>query len=89
MPFTAADDPASAALRIVSRILLWAAFLVGAAFLAVFAFAAAIAVGLMILGAAIAMRFAPRPAEVRSDGVLEARRTPTGWVVEGETKRKA
>lgn len=87
MPFTAAD-PASAAFRMVTRVLLWSAFLVGAAFLAVFAFAAAVAVGLMIMGAAIALRFAPRRAEVRADGVLEARRTPSGWVVEGETRRK-
>lgn len=87
MPFTAADDAASAAFRLVTRVLLWAVFLVSAAFLAIFAFAAAVAVGLMIMGAAIALRFAPRRAQVRADGVLEARRTPNGWVVEGETKR--
>ncbi|WP_395645773.1 hypothetical protein [Terricaulis sp.] len=86
MPITA-DDPASAAFRMVTRVLLWTTFLVGAAFLAVFAFAAAVAVGLMIMGAAIALRFAPRRAEVRADGVLDARRTPTGWVVEGDIKR--
>jgi hypothetical protein len=47
-------------------------------------------VGLMILGAAIAMRFMPR--RKRASGgpeVLEARRTPAGWVVETATQRKA
>ena len=87
MPITADDDAVSAAFRVVTRVLLWVAFLVGAAFLAVFAFAAAIAVGLMLMFAGVALRFAPRRAEVRADGVLDARRTPTGWVVEGDIKR--
>ncbi len=54
---------------------------IGAALAFVFAFAAALVVGIMIAGAALAMRFAPRRA-ASGDGVLEARRTPAGWVVE-------
>lgn len=65
------------------------ALAVGAALALVFAFAAAVIVGIMILGAAIAIRLAPRPkrAVARAD-VLEARRTPAGWVVETATRRK-
>lgn len=57
---------------------------VGAALAFVFAFFAALVVGLMIAGAAVAMRFWPRAKPVRSAGpeTLEARRTPDGWVVE-------
>lgn len=54
---------------------------IGAALAFVFAFAAALVVGVMIAGAALAMRFAPRRSAGGGD-VLEARRTPTGWVVE-------
>jgi hypothetical protein len=43
----------------------------------------------MILGAAVAMRFAPRAKPAGAPGVLEARRTPTGWVVETGAKRKS
>jgi hypothetical protein len=58
---------------------------VGAALAFMFAFAAALAIGLLIFGAALAMRFWPH----RKSGseVLEARRTPTGWVVETAAKR--
>lgn len=44
-----------------------------------FAFVSMLVIGLMILGAAIAMRLTPRRA---SPEVLEARNTPNGWVVE-------
>lgn len=58
----------------------------GAALAFMFAFFAALVVGLMIAGAAVAMRFWParkRPTQ-RAGGpeTLEARRTPDGWVVE-------
>lgn len=58
---------------------------VGAVLAFMFAFAAALIIGLLIFGAALAMRFWPR----RKSGaeVLEARRTPTGWVVETAAKR--
>jgi hypothetical protein len=45
-------------------------------------------IGLMVAGAAIALRFAPNVVGAREDGVLEARRTPAGWVVETAAKRK-
>ncbi|HEX8902736.1 hypothetical protein [Vitreimonas sp.] len=58
----------------------------GAALALVFAFFAALVVGLMIAGAALAMRLWParkRPAPGASGPeTLEARRTPDGWVVE-------
>lgn len=59
---------------------------IGAALAFMFAFAAALVVGIMIAGAALAIRFTPRRAAAE-DGVLEARRTPTGWVVETTPKR--
>jgi len=58
----------------------------GAALAFVFAFFAALVVGLMIAGAAVAMRFWParKRQAPRAGGpeTLEARRTPDGWVVE-------
>lgn len=66
------------------------ALVIGTALAFVFAFAAALVVGVMVATAALTMRFWPRrkPAG-RSAGpeVLEARRTPTGWVVETMAKR--
>jgi hypothetical protein len=35
-----------------------------------------------VLGAAIAMRFAPKHARASGPETLNARRTPDGWVVE-------
>jgi len=62
---------------------------IGAAMALVFAFAAAMVVGLMVAGAAVAMRFWPRRrAAQRANGVLEARETPDGWVVETSARRK-
>jgi hypothetical protein len=86
---TAAADFGSSALGALTRAAGLAALAIGAALAFVFAFAAALVVGLMILGAAIAMRLTPRRSEARGADVLEARRTPTGWVVEAATKRKA
>ncbi len=85
---TAAADFGSSAFTAFARALGLAALVIGSALALVFAFAAALVVGLMILGAAIAMRFAPRRTEAAADGVLEAHRTPTGWVVETGAKRK-
>ncbi|MFT3729480.1 MAG: hypothetical protein QM759_16775 [Terricaulis sp.] len=84
MPTTA--ETGSSLLNALFRAVAIAALGVGIALLFVFAAAAAVVVGLMILGAAIALRFAPRPVEAR---VLNARQTPTGWVVEGLSKRKS
>ncbi len=63
---------------------------IGVGLALVFAFAAAMVVGLMVAGAAVAMRLRPRrkPTQ-RADGVLEARQTPTGWVVETSAHRKS
>lgn len=55
-----------------------------------FAFVAMLVIGLMILGAAIAMRLTPRrPAPSATSEVLEARNTPSGWVVEMSAIRKS
>ena len=84
----ATADFGSTALGAFARAVGLIALAVGAALALVFAFAAAVVVGLMILGAAIAMRLAPRAKRAGPD-VLEARRTPAGWVVETATRRQA
>jgi hypothetical protein len=86
----ATADFGSTALSAFARAAGLLALAVGAALALVFAFAAALVVGLMILGAAIAMRLTPRrkPASTGPE-ILEARRTPAGWVVETDTRRKA
>jgi hypothetical protein len=86
-----AADFGSAALSAFLRAAGLVALAVGAALALVFAFFAALVVGLMIAGAALAMRLWPRrergaPA---APGVLDARRTPDGWVVETAAKRKS
>ena len=74
----------SALLRAVGLV----ALAIGAAFAFIFAFAAALIVAVMVSGAALAMRFWPRRREaVATPGVLEAHRTPSGWVVETKTRR--
>jgi hypothetical protein len=86
----ATADLGSTALNAFGRAAGLLALAVGAALALVFAFAAALVVGLMILGAAIAMRLAPRRKRAAAGPeVLEARRTPAGWVVETVTQRKA
>jgi hypothetical protein len=87
----ATADFGSTALGAFARAAGVLALAVGAALALVFAFAAALVVGLMILGAALAMRFAPRRKRSATAGpeVLDARRTPAGWVVETATQRKA
>jgi hypothetical protein len=85
----ATADFGSSALSAFGRAAGLVALAVGAALALVFAFAAALVVGVMVLGAAIAMRFAPRRKPAGQPDVLEARRTPTGWVVEAAAKRKS
>lgn len=78
-----AADFGAAALGALLRAIGLVALAIGIAFALVFAFAAALVVGLMVAGAALAMRLWPRRrASARAGGVLEARRTPSGWVVE-------
>jgi hypothetical protein len=78
-----AADFGSAALSALLRALGVAALIVGAGLALVFAFAAALVVGLLVTGAAIALRFMPRRrAPDGETDVLNARKTPFGWVVE-------
>jgi len=82
-----AADFGSATLSALMRAAGLMVLAIGATLALVFAFAAAAVVGVMVAGAALAIRLWPRrPASVGADGVLEARQTPNGWVV--ETSRK-
>lgn len=85
-----AADFGSAALSAFARAAGLLALAIGAAFALIFAFAAALVVGVMIAGAAVAMRFLPRRKTAAPAGpvVLDAHRTPEGWVVETAAKRK-
>ena len=85
-----AADFGSAALSAFARAAGLLALAVGAALAFVFAFAAAVVVGVMIAGAALAMRFWPRRKAAAASGpvVLDAHHTPQGWVVETAAKRK-
>lgn len=82
-------DANSGPLAAMWRALGVTALIVGAGLALMFAFAAALVVGLMIGGAALALRFFPGRRRRAPDGpdVLDARRTPHGWVV--ETQRKS
>ena len=74
----------------VARVIGVAALGVGVVFVAMFAAAAALAIGIMIVGASIALKLQPQPRPARVDGradVLDARRTPDGWVVETRSRR--
>ena len=78
-----ATDFGSAALGAFLRAAGLMALAIGATLALVFAFFAAVVVGLMIAGAALAMKLRPRRRQQRSTpGVLDARQTPNGWVVE-------
>lgn len=84
-----ATDFGSAALGAFLRAVGLVALAIGAALALIFAFFAAMVVGLMIAGAALAMKVWPaRRRDPAVSGVLEARRTPSGWVVETSATRK-
>jgi len=85
-----AADFGSSALSAFMRAAGLVVLAIGGALALMFAFAAALVIGVMIAGAALAMRFWPRrrAAGQTESGVLEARRTPSGWVVETAAKRK-
>lgn len=85
MTATAADVSA-ALFSTLARAAGLALLIVGAGLALMFAFAAALVVGLLILGAAVALRFFPAKKAERADGVLEARQTPDGWVVETKAR---
>ena len=85
-----AVDFGSAALSAFLRAAGVVALAIGAALALVFAFVAALVVALMIAGAALAMRLWPQRRRASQPGdVLEARRTPAGWVVETSATRRA
>jgi hypothetical protein len=84
-----AADFGSAALSAFVRAAGLVVLAIGAALAFVFAFFAALVVGVMIAGAALAMRIWPRrKAAAAGPVVLDAHRTPEGWVVESAAKRK-
>ncbi|MGD9967732.1 MAG: hypothetical protein AB7T59_14520 [Hyphomonadaceae bacterium] len=84
-----AADFGSAALSAFARAAGLVALAIGTALAFVFAFAAALIVAVMIAGAALAMRIWPRPKRVAAGPVvLDAHRTPAGWVVETAARRK-
>jgi hypothetical protein len=88
MPATASDVSA-ALFSTLARAAGLALLIVGAGLALMFAFAAALVVGLLILGAAVALRFFPvKPTDAGQPGVLDARQTPDGWVVETQARRK-
>jgi len=85
MPASLAADhpsPFGAALRALGLSLLGLA----AILVFVFAAAAALVIGLVVASAALALHFMPRRAEAPSS-VLEAHKTPNGWVVETSARR--
>jgi membrane protein implicated in regulation of membrane protease activity len=85
-----ATDFGSAALGAFLRAVGLVALAIGAALALIFAFFAAMVVGLMIAGAALAMKVWPaRRREPVTPGLLESHRTPTGWVVETSATRKS
>lgn len=84
-----AADFGSAALSAFVRAAGLLALAIGTALAFVFAFFAALVVGVMIAGAALAMRIWPRGrSSATGPVVLDAHRTPEGWVVETAAKRK-
>ncbi len=78
---TATADFGASVMGTLARALGAVLLAAGLALALMFAFAAAAVIGLIILAAALTMHFAPK-RRVNADGVLEARRTPDGWVVE-------
>lgn len=74
-------ETGNAALSAFVRAVGLAALVFGAVLVFMFAAAAAVVIGLMVVGAAIALRLAPKRPETQTD-ILEARQTPAGWVVE-------
>ncbi|MFZ2028722.1 MAG: hypothetical protein WAU68_00305 [Vitreimonas sp.] len=79
-------ETGNAALNAFVRAAGLAALVFGAVLVFMFAAAAAVVIGLMVVGAAIALRLMPKRAAAPRD-VLDARQTPAGWVV--ETSRKS
>lgn len=85
---TATADFGASVMSTVARALGAVLFAAGLALALMFAFAAAAVIGLIIMAAAMALHFAPK-RRAEADGVLEARRTPSGWVVETAARPKS
>jgi hypothetical protein len=82
-----AADAGSSTLSALARAAGLAVLAIGAAVVLIFTFAAAMIVGLMIAGAALAMRLWPERKAASREDLLEARSTPEGWVVETGARR--
>lgn len=76
------SETGNAALNAFVRAAGLAALVFGAVLVFMFAAAAAVVIGLMVIGAAIALGLAPKRAPTTQSDVLDARPTPAGWVVE-------
>jgi hypothetical protein len=87
---TTFDTASNSIFSFLARAIGLAAIVIVGALTFVFAAAAAVAAACLILGASIALRFAPRPARVKKSApdTLDARRTPDGWVVEMGSRRQ-
>lgn len=81
-PSATFDTAASSTMSLIGRVLALAVLVIGSMLAVVFAAAAAVVAGLLVLGAAIALRFAPKRARAGGPETLDARHTPDGWVVE-------
>ena len=79
-------ETGNAALSAFVRAAGLAALVFGAVLVFMFAAAAAVVIGLMVVGAAIALRFMPKRTSAQSN-VLDARQTPAGWVVETSRRK--
>jgi hypothetical protein len=84
-----ASDVSAALFSTLARAAGLTLLVVGAGLALMFAFAAAVVVALLVAGAAVALRFFPGKRTEAADGVLEARRTPDGWVVETQARSKS
>ena len=74
-------ETGNAALSAFVRAAGLAALVFGAVLVFMFAAAAAVVIGLMVVGAAIVLRMAPKRPATQTN-ILDARQTPAGWVVE-------
>jgi hypothetical protein len=77
------------ALDLAGEIAGWALLAAATGVAVLFTAMAALVIGLLVVGAALAIQFAPRPRPARAADQFEARRTPAGWVVEIGPSRRA
>jgi len=84
-----AAETTPTALGLLARIVGLALLVVAGAVVFAFAAAAALVIGLVVLGAAIGMRVTPQAKTSTGPETLDARHTPTGWVVETGMRRSS